>query len=196
MAHRIALLGGTFDPPHVGHLVVASDVRHHGAFDEVVLMVANDPWQKRGTREITPAAVRLEMVEAAVVGHEGLVAGDLEIGRGGPTYTVETVEALLAADATAEVTIVLGADAVGGLPTWHRSADLGALVRVIAVGRPGHVDVGEVPGWVVERVDVPAIGISSTDVRDRCASGRPIDFLVPDAVRSVILERGLYGVRR
>lgn len=192
---RLALFGGTFDPPHLGHLIVASDVADLGGFDRTILMVSNDPWQKRGSRVITPAEQRLRMVEAAVDGHDRLVAGDLEIRRGGVTYTVDTVEALLA-DGGVECTLVLGADAVAGLGGWHRADDLRRLVDVAAVRRPGHAAVDTVPGWDVRSFDVPAIEISSTEVRQRCADGRPIDFLVPDAVRSVIGELGLYGVRR
>lgn len=191
----MAVFGGTFDPPHVGHLVVASEVRYRGGFDEVLLMVANDPWQKHGTRDITPAAVRFEMVAAAVAGHDGLAASNLEIGRGGPTYTVDTVEQLTAG-ADVDVTVVLGADAVAGLDSWHRSEDLASMVSIVAVARPGHPAPSASPRWRLRVVDVPAIEVSSTDLRSRCASGAPIDYLVPDAVRSVIEQRGLYGVRR
>ena len=189
------MFGGTFDPPHVGHLVTAVDVRHRGGFDEVVLMVANDPWQKRGTREITAAPLRWEMATAAVAGHVGLVASDLEIGRGGPTYTVDTVEEMLADDEV-EVSLVLGADAAAGLDSWHRADDLAALVDLVVVRRPGHDAPSVGSRWRTTTVDVPAIDVSSTEVRRRCAAGEPIDFLVPDSVRSVIEQRGLYGVRR
>lgn len=196
VTRRVAVFGGTFDPPHVGHLVVANEVRYRGGFDEVLLVVANDPWQKQGLREITPASVRLEMVQAAVAGHDGLVASDLEIGRGGPTYSIDTVEALLADAPDTEITLVLGADAAAGLDSWHRAADLAGLVSIVAVGRPGHPAPSASAAWRLRTIDVPALDVSSTDLRARCASGAPIDFLVPDGVRSVIGERGLYGVRR
>ena len=196
MGQRIAVFGGTFDPPHIGHLVVASEVRHRCGFDAVLLMVANDPWQKRSTRLITPTADRLAMVEAAVDGHDGLVASAMEIGRGGPTYTIDTVEELLAADPSGSVSLVMGADAVAGLPTWHRSDELRDTVDVVAVSRPSHPPIAQLPRWRVTVVDVPAIDVSSTDLRNRCSAGIPIDFLVPDVVRSEILGRGLYGVRR
>ena len=192
---RIALFGGTFDPPHIGHLVVASEVRYAGGFDEVLLVVANDPWQKRGTRDVTPAAARLEMVEAAVAGHDGLTPCAIEIDRGGASYTIDTVEELRAGG-DVECTLVLGADAVAGLDSWHRSADLARLVDVVVVRRPGHSTVDASAGWRMRPVDVPAIDVSSTAIRERCATGAPIDFLVPDGVRSVITALGLYGVRR
>jgi len=196
MPRRVALFGGTFDPPHVGHLVVASEVRHVGGFDEVLLVVAGDPWQKSSVRDVTPAWVRFEMVAAAVGGHPGLVASDLEVVRGGASYTVETVEALRAAEPDVSISVVLGADAVAGLDSWHRSADLAAAVDVVAVGRPGHPAPSAPSPWRLTTVDVPAIDVSSSDVRARCAAGDPIDFLVTDPVRSVIVDRGLYGVRR
>ena len=144
----MAVFGGTFDPPHVGHLVVASEVRYRGGFDEVLLMVANDPWQKHGTREITPASVRYEMVAAAVAGNDGLVASNLEIGRGGPTYTIDTVEQLTAGP-DVDVTVVLGADAVAGLDSWHRAEDLASMVSIVAVARQMLEDV-----WTMLRKDV------------------------------------------
>lgn len=195
MSRRLAILGGTFDPPHVGHLIVATEVAHVGGFDVVVLMVANDPWQKRDDRVVTPAVTRLEMVRAAVDGHPRLAAGDAEIRRGGPTYSIDTVESLLVEEPDLDVALVLGADAVAGLPTWHRADDLRERARIVAVARPGH-DLVVPDGWDVTVVDVPAVEVSSTDVRRRCADGAPIDFLVTDAVRSVIVERGLYGVPR
>lgn len=194
MSRRVAILGGTFDPPHVGHLVVAGDVRYRGGFDEVVLMVANDPWQKRGVRSVTAAEVRLEMVRAAVAGRQGLIAGDEEIRRGGATYSIDTVENLLTADPDLDVALVLGSDAVSGLDSWHRADELAELVEIVSVRRPGHAEPAATPRWRVRPIDVPALDISSTGLRERCAEGAPLDFLVPDAVRIVIERRGLYGV--
>ncbi|MFN8050597.1 MAG: nicotinate-nucleotide adenylyltransferase [Acidimicrobiales bacterium] len=193
---RVAVFGGTFDPPHLGHLIVASEVRHRCGFDRVLLMVNHDPWQKRGQRMITDGAVRLEMVEAAVTGHDGLVADDTELRRGGATYTIDTIEALAAADPDVELSLVLGTDAVAGLDSWHRATDLAGLVDVVEVRRPGAPVARPARPWNVTPVDTPLIEISSTDIRDRCGRGAPIDFLVTEGVRSVIVERGLYGVRR
>lgn len=190
---RIALFGGTFDPPHIGHLVVANEVRVVGGFDEVILMVANDPWQKSSQRVVTPAAIRLDMVRSAVEGHAGLVAGDSEIRRGGATYTVDTVEELAAGHPDAAISIVVGDDAARTLDTWHRSAELARLAEVVVVGRPGAPDVVVSPGWNVRRIEVPQLDISSTDLRRRAATGAPIDFLVPERVVSTIAARGLYG---
>lgn len=191
-ARRIAIFGGTFDPPHIGHLVVANEVRVLGGFDEVVLMVANDPWQKSSTRSVTPAEIRLDMVRTAVAGHRGLVAGDAEILRGGRTYTIDTVEELLAADPTAQIAIVVGDDTAGSLDTWHRADELARLVEVVVVGRPGSVAVTDRPRWRLRRIEVPQLDVSSTELRRRVAAGLPIDFLVPENVVSTIESRGLY----
>ena len=112
---RIGVFGGTFDPPHIGHLAVAVEVRHALALDRVLMVVANDPWQKRGARVLTPAADRLEMVRAAAQDLDGVEADDREIRRGGPSYTVDTVEELLGEQPGAELFVVVGADAAAGL---------------------------------------------------------------------------------
>lgn len=193
-ARRIAVFGGTFDPPHIGHLIVASEVLAVGEFDEVQLVVANDPWQKRGARVVSDAAVRLDLVRRAVSGHQGLVASDVEIRRGGASYTIDTVETLLSDDASVEVSLVLGADAASRLGTWHRSTELAALVDVVVVGRPG-AEMPSVAGeWNVTAVDVPAVDISSTEIRARVEGGRPIEFLVTESVRNAIEDHGLYRV--
>ena len=186
------MLGGTFDPPHLGHLVIAAEVRHALALDEVVLMVANDPWQKRGSRDVTPAAMRLEMTEA-VVDRRWLRAGAEEIVRGGPSYTVETVEALAMSAPQSDHVVIVGSDAAAGLDGWHRSDDLAALVEIVVVHRPGTPvpTLGE--RWRVRVVEVCQLDISSTELRQRVRDGRPTDFLLPSAAREVIDRCGLYG---
>ena len=110
-SERVGIFGGTFDPPHVGHLVTAVDVRHELRLDRVLLVVSNTPWQKVGSRPITPAADRLAMVEAAVAGVEGLEASAVEIDAGGLSYTADTLATLLAKDPDLELFVILGADA-------------------------------------------------------------------------------------
>src|SRR5258705_9248946 len=114
---RIGLFGGTFDPPHVGHLVTAVNVRHALELDSVVLMVANSPWQKDGTRSITPAEDRLAMVEAAVADVKGLVAGDAEIRRGGPSFTADTLEKMGEGYPRGELFTIVGGDGAAGFTT-------------------------------------------------------------------------------
>jgi nicotinate-nucleotide adenylyltransferase len=190
-ARRIGLFGGTFDPPHVGHLVTAVNVRHALALDVVVLMVANVPWQKQGDRAITPAADRLAMVEAAVADVPGLSAGDLEIRRGGPSYTADTLLALRHAEPDVELFTIVGDDAAAGIGTWQRSADVIALSTMVVVDRPGSpVRLSDEVHWV--HVEVPHLEVSSTDLRDRVVDGRPLEFLVTEPVLRIIRERGLY----
>lgn len=188
---RIGVFGGTFDPPHVGHLVTAVNVGHLLELDLVLLVVAGSPWQKEGTRAITPAADRLAMVAAAVEGVARLEVSSIEVDRPGPSYTVDTLDALAAVYPGAEFYTVMGADAAALLPTWERYNEVLRRTRVVVVDRPGAPsDLPPLTDWI--HVQVPHLDVSSTDLRARVVDGRPLDFLVPDAVRRVIVERGLY----
>lgn len=191
---RIGVLGGTFDPPHIGHLLAAVNVRSALNLDRVLLVVANEPWQKVGTREISPAVDRLAMVVAAVVDLPGIEASDLEIRRGGPSFSVETLEALRSGLPDAELFLIVGADAAGALHTWVRSRELPALATLVLVDRPG-VQADDPPeGWSLERVEIPRVEVSSTDLRSRVVEGRPLDFLIPPSVATCIAQRRLYGL--
>ena len=190
---RIGLFGGTFDPPHVGHLVTAVNVRHALDLDEVVLMVASVPWQKEGTRPITPAEDRWAMVAAAVRDVPGLVAGREEIDLGGPSYTAVTLAALAEQRPGAMFFTIVGDDAAAGLRTWDRFEEVVARSSMVVVDRPGdHVQLDGGIDWI--RVEVPRLEVSSTDLRARFGDGRPLDYLVTDPVLDVIAERGLYTV--
>jgi nicotinate-nucleotide adenylyltransferase len=188
----LGILGGTFDPVHVGHLVAAVNVRHELALDRVLLVVANRPWQKGG-RTITPAADRLAVVEAAVAGTDGVEASGIEIDRGGVSYTADTLEQLGAEDPARELFLVVGADVAGELGTWHRPGVVAALATLVVVsrGRMPAVDPGA--PWRVEHVEIPALDVSSSDLRARAAQGRPLDHLVPLPAIACIRERGLYA---
>ena len=191
---RIGVLGGTFDPPHIGHLLAAVNVRSALDLDRVLLVVANEPWQKVGSRAISPAADRMAMVAAAVRDLDGIEASDIEIRRGGPSYSVETLEALRAADPDVDLFLIVGADAAGALHTWERAEDLPALATLVLVDRPG-VHAADPPDrWLPERVEIPRVEVSSTDLRARVVDGRPLDFLLPPAVVMCIRERRLYGL--
>jgi nicotinate-nucleotide adenylyltransferase len=189
---RVGLFGGTFDPPHVGHLVTAVNVRHALELDLVILMVANVPWQKEGTRAITPAGDRLAMVEAAVRDVPGLRPGRHEIDHGGPSYTADTLAVIAAEFPGAELFTVIGDDAAAGLRTWTRWEEVVERSRLVVVDRPGEpVDLDGQIGWI--RVEVPRLEVSSTDLRARFTDGRPLDYLVTQPVLDVIRERRLYG---
>ncbi|MFM7045231.1 MAG: nicotinate-nucleotide adenylyltransferase [Ilumatobacteraceae bacterium] len=188
---RLGVFGGTFDPPHVGHLVAAVNVRHALSLDLVLLMVANDPWQKTGARSVTPAADRLAMVEAAVAEVAGLAAGRTEIDRGGPSFTADTLASLAVEHPHAELFTIVGDDAAAGFRTWERHEDVAARSRLVVVDRPGsQVDLPGGFDWL--HVEVPHLEVSSTDLRARCADGRPLDYLVTEPVLAVIRDRGLY----
>jgi nicotinate-nucleotide adenylyltransferase len=132
---RIGILGGTFDPPHIGHLIVAAEVRRQLDLDQVLVVVANDPWQKTGVQAVSPAADRMAMVQVAISGHDWLVASSIEIDRGGPSYMADTLRELRRRQA-ATWFVILGADAYAGLPTWHEAAVLPELCQFVVVGRP------------------------------------------------------------
>lgn len=194
-APRIGILGGTFDPPHIGHLVMATAVREELGLDEVVLMVAGDPYQKTEQDRVTPAEDRLAMTAAAVEGLSGLEASDMEIRRKGPTYTVETLESMRRERPGVELFWILGADAARGLDTWHRYRDLASLATIVVVDRPG-ANPGTPPGVPVRFVEAPRLDVSSTELRARAAAGRSLQFLVPEGAISVIRQRGLYDLTR
>lgn len=193
--HRVGVFGGTFDPPHVGHLVTAVNVSHVLSLDVMILMVANNPWQKGGTRDITSALDRLAMVEAAVGDVDGLAAGRTEIDAGGDSYTADTLAALRGAYPGAELFTVVGDDAAAGLETWERFDEVIARSRMVVVDRPGKpVELSPTIDWI--RVEVPRLEVSSTDLRSRFVDGRPLDYLLTERVLDTIAERKLYGARR
>jgi len=193
--HRVGVFGGTFDPPHVGHLVTAVNVSHVLSLDVMILMVANNPWQKGGTRDITSALDRLAMVEAAVGDVDGLAAGRTEIDAGGDSYTADTLAALRGAYPGAELFTVVGDDAAAGLETWERFDEVIARSRMVVVDRPGKpVELSPTIDWI--RVEVPRLEVSSTDLRARFVDGRPLDYLLTERVLDTIDERRLYGARR
>ena len=195
-AARIGVFGGTFDPPHAGHVAVAATARWALGLDHVEFVVANDPWQKSGERHVSPARDRLALTEAAVAGIDGLEVSDLEVRRGGPSYTADTLAELHRLHPGARLFLVLGADAAAGLPTWERVDEVRAACTAVLADRPGAPATALPPGWDFVRIEVPRLDISSTDLRARVAGGQPIDGLVPPAVRAVIAERGLYGDAR
>lgn len=202
-ARLVGVLGGTFDPIHLGHLALGDAARHELGLDEVLFVPAGEPPHKLG-RRITAASHRLAMVELAIAGRPRFVASRIEIDRAGPSYTVETLEALLTRAAAGgrpiEVTLILSAESFAELPTWRRGADLLRLARIAVAPRPGHPTPTparlslELPG-VDERVDVlagPHLDISASAIRARVAAGRSIDGLVPQPVATYIETHHLY----
>jgi nicotinate-nucleotide adenylyltransferase len=198
MGERIGLFGGTFDPIHVGHLVAAVNTRHALGLGRVLLVVANVPWQKADQREVTPAEDRFAMVKAAVDGVAGLEASRLEIDRGGPSYSADTISQLHELHPAAELFLIVGWDVSAELATWERLEEVKGLATLVVVNRPGTKPPEGLlqDGWRLAEVAVPNLEISSTDLRSRAADGRPLDYLVPQAAIRVIRDRGLYSVGR
>jgi nicotinate-nucleotide adenylyltransferase len=190
---RIGVMGGTFDPIHHGHLVAASEVAASFDLDEVVFVPTGAPWQKVD-RAVSPAEDRYLMTVIATASDPRFSVSRVDIDRLGPTYTLDTLRDLQAAYPEAgQLYFITGADALAQLLTWRDVAALFALAHFVGVTRPGHVlaDPG-LPAGEVNLVEVPALAISSTEVRDRVASGRPIDYLVPEGVARYIAKRRLY----
>lgn len=188
---RIGIFGGTFDPVHVGHVVVAVWVRAALGLDRVELVVANEPWQKLDRSQLSPARDRLAMVEAAVQGIDGVEASSVEIDRGGLTYTIDTLGAFRAADPSASLFLILGSDAAAGLDTWHRYREIVGMAEIVVVDRPGAV--GRRPSLAHKVVECPLLDLSSTLVREWADAGRPLDGLIPAAALAYCRSRGLYG---
>lgn len=200
-APRWGLLGGTFDPPHCGHLAAARTCQTALGLDRLLLVVANEPWQKVPLRSVSPAEDRLAMVEAAAGLVPGVEACRIEIDRGGPSYTVDTAEelvarALAAGDVPPALYLIVGSDLVGSLGTWMRVDDLRRLVTLVVVTRPQSQRADDPPGWRVVHVHGAPVDVSSSGVRDRLERGLPLEGLVPDAVIRCIERRGLYAVSR
>lgn len=190
MPQRLGVFGGTFDPPHRGHLAVARAVRDEMGIEEVLLVVANDPWKKSPERMVTPAADRFALVQALVSDEPGITASDIEIRRGGASFTVATLRELAAAHPGTELVLIIGRDLVDDFASWHQATEIERLATIVVVDRPGYVtDVHR--NWkvlVVEPVDV-----SSTQLREELSNGLDITADVPASVVALIRTRGLYG---
>jgi nicotinate-nucleotide adenylyltransferase len=191
---RIGVFGGTFDPVHVGHLVAALWARETLGLDRLLMVVANEPWQKSGSRRVTPAQDRLAVLSAAVAGVEGLEPSRLEIDRGGPSYTIDTVRELMALHPGAALFLVVGADVAAELDSWHRGEELASLVRLVVVDRGAMDGALDLPGWKVEQLRIPSLEVSSSELRRRLQAGRSVDFLIPAPAILCIDRLGLYAL--
>lgn len=193
---RIGIMGGTFDPIHNGHLVAASEVAHRFDLDTVIFVPTGQPWQK-ADKEVSAAEDRYLMTVIATASNEKFSVSRVDIERGGPTYTVDTLRDIRDQFPQAELFFITGADAMRSIVTWRDWEDMFSLAHFIGVTRPGyelHEDViPEVHREHISLVQVPAMAISSTDCRQRCAQGQPLWYLVPEGVVQYIAKRGLYG---
>ncbi|MDN5748742.1 MAG: nicotinate-nucleotide adenylyltransferase [Pseudonocardia sp.] len=185
-------MGGTFDPIHHGHLVAASEVADRFGLDEVVFVPTGQPWQK-GSHTVSPAEERYLMTVVATASNPRFSVSRVDLDRDGPTYTVDTLRDLRAAEPDAALFFITGADALGAILSWHKLDELFDLAHFVGVTRPGYeLADAHLPDGAVTLVEVPAMAISSTDCRRRVAEGRPVWYLVPDGVVQYIAKRGLY----
>jgi nicotinate-nucleotide adenylyltransferase len=195
---KVGILGGTFDPIHIGHLVVAEEARAKLGFDEVLFVPAGQPWLKPD-RDITPVVHRVEMVRRAIAGNPQFRLSTLEIERRGPSYTVDTLAKLQEQlGREASLFFLLGHDTLAALPQWKEPKKVAELCRLVVAPRIGSRNLrrlqAEIPGLLdkVIQLDMPVIGVSSSDIRRRVAQGLSIRYLVPDRVAEYITEHGLY----
>jgi nicotinate-nucleotide adenylyltransferase len=187
---RTGVFGGTFDPPHVGHLIAAADAHRALGLDRLLFVPSAQPPHKVG-RVRTPAALRLEMVRAAIAGDGRFRADDLELRRPGPSFSADTLRELLSRQPAGELFFLVGADALRDLPTWHRPDEVARLARLVVLCREGAGGVADGPYPALE-VAVTRVDVSATEVRRRAARGEPVRYLVPEPVRAIIEREGLY----
>jgi nicotinate-nucleotide adenylyltransferase len=194
---RLGLFGGTFDPIHLGHLILAEQCRESCGLDRVWFVVAGAPPHKPGGR--TAVAHRLEMVRIAVAGHSAFAVSDIEASRPGPHYSVETLEAIHRDHPDDDLFLLIGADSLADLPGWREPERIAQLATIVVVNRPGIEEVG--PGDLahfgpgahpLRGVTIPPVGIASSDLRRRLAEGRSIRYMVPRAIEAYIEAQGLY----
>ncbi|CAK7052532.1 MAG: putative nicotinate-nucleotide adenylyltransferase [Paraeggerthella hongkongensis] len=196
---RLGIMGGTFDPIHIGHLACAEQAREAYGLDGVVFVPAGNPVFKKD-RNVTPAAHRLEMCRVAVDSNPAFDVSSIEIDRGGDTYTVDTLRQMRAHyPANVELCFITGADAVYHILQWRESAAIADLARLIAVTRPGYAlseshraAIAERGSFTVDYLEVTALAISSSDLRDRVAAGRSIRYLTMQGVLDYIQAHALY----
>jgi nicotinate-nucleotide adenylyltransferase len=191
-------MGGTFDPVHHGHLVAASEVQAWFDLDEVLFVPTGEPWQK-SDRVVSPAEHRYLMTVIATASNPRFKVSRVDIDRGGPTYTIDTLRDLSATLPDTDLYFITGADALAEIFTWRDADELFGLARFVGCTRPGYETdpsiVGEIPSDRVTILEIPALAISSTECRERRAKGDPVWYLVPDGVVQYIAKHNLYTTK-
>jgi nicotinate-nucleotide adenylyltransferase len=186
---KVGILGGTFDPPHYGHLLIANEVLSTLHLDEIWFMPNQEPPHKKKSKSIKNED-RLQMLELAISGNDAFRVETIELDRQGPSYTVDTMKMINAQYSDHQFFFIIGADMIEYLPKWHKIEELINLVQFVGVERPEYNSRTEYP---VLYVDVPAIDVSSSMIRDRVKSRQTVRYLLPDSVIQYIEEKHLYG---
>lgn len=193
MASRIGIMGGTFDPIHHGHLVAASEVAALYDLDEVIFVPTGAPWQK-SDRQVSPAEHRYLMTVIATASNPRFWVSRVDIDRDGPTYTIDTIRDIAAQRPGAQLYFITGADAMAQILSWKDAPELLQRATFVGVTRPGYdLSDAHLPVDSAILLDVPAMAISSSDVRRRVREGRPVWYLVPDGVVQYISKHRLYA---
>ncbi len=201
---RLGILGGTFDPIHYGHLIIAEQARDQFDLDKVLLIPSGHSYFKDNRKQkVLPPQTRLEMTRIAVDGYEPFEVSDIEVTRPGNTYSFETLEALAGQYPEAELFFIVGADTICSMDTWKEPARIFSACTVLAAMREDQVDpesfqtarkaLEEKYGAVIRTVSIPNIGISSTDIRERVGLKKSIHYLVPYTLERYIIENGIYS---
>jgi nicotinate-nucleotide adenylyltransferase len=197
----LGILGGTFNPPHLGHLTIARHARSELGLEHVVLMPAGAPPHKPIAQD-PGAARRVEMCRLLLVGVVGVSVCTLELERDGPSYTVDTLRAVHESHPQAELTFIVGADIASTVPAWHEAPELLRLAELAVAARPGSDRRGVIDALAplgapapVRFLDAPLLDVSSSAVRERAGAGEPIEQLVGASIAGYIAEHGLYGAR-
>ena len=188
MRKRVGILGGTFNPPHIGHLIIANEVLHVLNLDEVRLMPNATPPHKEIQNKVT-AKQRLTMVELSIQGIPGLEIEKIEIEQGGTSYTFDTMELLRKREPQTDFYFIIGGDQVEDLPNWYRIEELIQNMHLVGVPRPNKLLETAYP---IVTIEIPQIDLSSTTLRNRITNGETTQFLISDAVRDFIRKEKLY----
>jgi len=196
---NVGVFGGTFDPVHIGHLIIAEEARVRLKLSVVLFVPAGQPWLKVD-HAITPVLDRVEMLRRSIANNPCFKLSTIEVDRPGPSYTVDTIASLRDELGAQSFFFILGSDSLGGLPSWKQPGRLVQLCQLVVVPRLGvnPPDLGafasSIPGLMdrVTWLDAPVIGVSSSEIRERVARGLPIRYLVPEEVGKYIVERRLY----
>lgn len=189
---RLGVMGGTFDPVHHGHLVAASEAAARFGLDEVVFVPTGKPTFKQQV-DVSPAEHRYLMTVIATASNPRFTVSRVDVDRTGLTYTVDTLRDLKTQRPDADLYFITGADAIAQILTWKDAAELFDMARFVAVTRPGHaLSVEDLPAGRVDVLEIPALAISSSDIRARARAGEPVWYLVPDGVVQYIAKHRLY----